>query len=75
MASTTTTQQHVRPSEGNTNEYWRRDQGLDKLDATVGPAFRAVHDVDHHRDLSLREAAYLIAIDRVAKACRARGWT
>ena len=24
--------------------------------------------------MSLRDAAYLIAVDRVAKACRARGW-
>ena len=27
-----------------------------------------------HGDMSLRDAAYLIAVDRVAKACRARGW-
>ena len=60
--------------QGNTNEYWRRNQVFDKLDATLRSAFRAVHDVAEHGDLSLREAAYLIAIDRVAQACRARGW-
>jgi glutamate dehydrogenase len=60
--------------QGNTNEYWRRDRVFDTLDATLGSAFRAVHDVAEHGDLSLREAAYLIAIDRVAQACRARGW-
>jgi len=58
--------------QGNTNEYWRRDQVFDKLDATLGSAFPAVHDVAEHGDLSLRQAAYLIAIDRVAQACRAR---
>jgi glutamate dehydrogenase (NAD(P)+) len=47
---------------------------FDKLEAALGSAFRAVHDVAEHGDLSLREAAYLIAIDRVAQACRARGW-
>jgi hypothetical protein len=26
-----------------------------------------------HIDMSLRDAAYLIAVDRVVKACRARG--
>jgi glutamate dehydrogenase (NAD(P)+) len=60
--------------QGNTNEYWPRDRVFDQLDATLGSAFRAVHDVAEHGDLSLREAAYLIAIDRVAQACRARGW-
>jgi glutamate dehydrogenase (NAD(P)+) len=60
--------------QGNTNEYWRRDQVFDKLDGTLESAFRAVHDTAEHGDLALREAAYLIAIDRVAQACRARGW-
>jgi glutamate dehydrogenase len=60
--------------QGNTNEYWHRDEVFDKLDATLGSAFRVVHDVADQGDLSLREAAYLIAIDRVAQACRARGW-
>jgi glutamate dehydrogenase (NAD(P)+) len=60
--------------QGNSNEYWRRDQVFEKLDATLGSAFRAVHDVAEHGDITLREAAYLIAIDRVAQACRARGW-
>ena len=60
--------------QGNTNHYWSRDQVFEKLDATLASAFRAAHDVAVHGDLSLREATYLIAIDRVAQACRARGW-
>jgi glutamate dehydrogenase (NAD(P)+) len=60
--------------QGNTNHYWSRDQVFEKLEATLASAFRAAHDVAVHGDLSLREATYLIAIDRVAQACRARGW-
>jgi hypothetical protein len=33
----------------------------------------AVYDMAVHIDMSLRDAAYLIAVDRVVKACRARG--
>lgn len=60
--------------QGNSNQYWRRDEVFEKLNATLSSAFAMVHDVAEHGDLSLREAAYLIAIDRVAQACRARGW-
>ena len=65
---------YLEQVQGNNNEYWRRDQVFEKLDASLGSAFRAVHDVAEHGGLSLRDAAYLIAVDRVAQACRARGW-
>jgi glutamate dehydrogenase len=60
--------------QGSTNEYWRSDRVFKTLDALLGSAFRAVHDTAEHGGLSLRDAAYLIAVDRVAQACRARGW-
>jgi glutamate dehydrogenase (NAD(P)+) len=60
--------------QGSANAYWRRDQVLHELDQRLRAAFRAVHDMANHGDMSLRDAAYLIAVDRVAKACRARGW-
>ena len=37
-------------------------------------AYLAVSDLAKRRGLSLRDAAYVIAVDRVAKACRDRGW-
>jgi glutamate dehydrogenase (NAD(P)+) len=37
-------------------------------------AFTAVHQLAQREQLSLRDAAYMIAIDRVARACRERGW-
>jgi glutamate dehydrogenase/leucine dehydrogenase len=33
-----------------------------------------VHDIAEQGGLSLRDAAYLLAVDRVVQACRARGW-
>ena len=37
-------------------------------------AFKAVYQRAEDEDVSLRDAAYLIAVDRVARACRERGW-
>jgi len=60
--------------QGAINEYWRRGQVFDKLDLSLVSAFHAVHDMAEHGGLSLRDGAYLIAVDRVVQACRARGW-
>jgi glutamate dehydrogenase (NAD(P)+) len=37
-------------------------------------AYLAVSGVARKRKLYMRDAAYIIAIDRVARACRDRGW-
>ena len=60
--------------QGSANAYWRRDRIFHELDERLRAAFRAVHDTADHGEMSLRDAAYLIAVDRVAKSCRARGW-
>jgi glutamate dehydrogenase (NAD(P)+) len=60
--------------QGSANAYWRRDQIVHELDERLRTAFRAIHDIADHGEVSLRDAAYIIAVDRVAKACRARGW-
>ena len=61
--------------QGNSNYYWHRDHVLEKLDAWMTAAAAAVHEVAEREQTSLRDAAYFIAIDRVARACRARGWS
>ena len=60
--------------QGNSNYYWPRHEVLEKLDARMREAYRAVSDVSVREHTSLREAAYLIAVERVAQACRVRGW-
>jgi glutamate dehydrogenase/leucine dehydrogenase len=53
---------------------WSADEVLQKLDAWMTEAVRAVHQRTEREQVSLRDAAYLIATDRVARACRERGW-
>ena len=47
---------------------------LEKLEAKMTAAFRAVSELARKRKLTMRNAAYVIAIDRVAQAVKSRGW-
>ncbi len=60
--------------QGQSNYYWNREDVLQKVDSRMTAAFNAVHERADRERLSLREAAYLIAVERVARACRERGW-
>lgn len=60
--------------QSNMNYYWDRDEVLSKLDLKMTSAFRAVHDVATKQKMFMRDAAYVVAINRVAQACRDRGW-
>ena len=58
----------------NMNFFWPKDEVLERLDGIMTRAFHKVADLAEKRQLSMRDAAYMIAIQRVAEACRARGW-
>jgi glutamate dehydrogenase (NAD(P)+) len=60
--------------QSNTNYYWEKDEVLAKLDVKMTSAFHAVHELADRRKLPMRDAAYVIAISRVAQSCRERGW-
>jgi len=60
--------------QSNMNYFWRKDEVLGKLDVTMTAAYIAVSDVARKHKLHMRDAAYVVAINRVASACRDRGW-
>ncbi len=60
--------------QSNMNYFWEKDEVLGKLDLKMTSAYFAVSDLARREKLSLRDAAYRIAIGRVAKACHERGW-
>src|SRR5271157_143407 len=60
--------------QSNMNYYWRRDEVLGKLDIQLTDAYHAVSNFSHKNQLSLRKAATVIAVQRVARACHERGW-
>jgi len=60
--------------QSNMNYFWEKDEVLSKLDVKMTAAFIAVSDFAKKHDLYMRDAAYVISVDRVAQACRDRGW-
>lgn len=58
----------------NMNYFWSRDEVLEKLEAKMTSAFQAVYDIAVSKNLYMRDAAYVIAINRVAEAVKLRGW-
>jgi len=60
--------------QSNMNFYWEKDEVLSKLDTKMTSAFHAVLELAKKNRLYMRDAAYVIAISRVAQACKDRGW-
>jgi glutamate dehydrogenase (NAD(P)+) len=60
--------------QSNMNYYWEREEVLSKLDTKMTSAFAGVYDIAQRQKLYMRDAAYVVAINRVARACRDRGW-
>lgn len=58
----------------NTNYFWAEDEVLEKLEYTMTKAFRAVYDLAQEKNLTMRDSAYVISINRVANAVKLRGW-
>jgi glutamate dehydrogenase (NAD(P)+) len=58
----------------NMNFYWTREEVLQKLDNIMTQAFHAVYKLAKRKKIYMRDAAYMIAISRVAEASKLRGW-
>jgi glutamate dehydrogenase (NAD(P)+) len=58
----------------NMNYFWDKKEVLEKLEYSMTKAFRAVYDLAKSDNLYMRDAAYTIAIKRVANAVKLRGW-
>jgi len=54
--------------------YWPESMVHQRLDEIMTKAFHAVHDMAKAKNVNNRVAAYLVAVDRVARAVRLRGW-
>jgi glutamate dehydrogenase (NAD(P)+) len=60
--------------QSNANYFWEKDEVLGKLDLKMTSAYLAVSELARKRKLFMRDAAYVIAVSRVAQACRDRRW-
>ena len=60
--------------QSNMNYFWEKDEVLGKLDVKMTASYIAVSDFAKSNNLNMRDAAYVISVDRVAQACNNRGW-
>ena len=56
------------------NLYWELQEVHWRLDKKMTQAFAGVYEMSRRDKIHLRQAAYLVAIARVAEACKLRGW-
>ena len=56
------------------NLYWELQEVHWRLDKRMTQAFASVYEMSRRDKIDLRQAAYLVAIARVAEACKLRGW-
>ena len=60
--------------QNDMNFYWSRDEVLQRLDQKMTKAFHDVLEMSLERKVYMRDAAYLVAIDKVVRSMRLRGW-
>jgi glutamate dehydrogenase len=60
--------------QNDMNFYWSKDEVLGRLDEKMTSAFNGVVERSEKEKVYMRDAAYMVAIDRVVKAMDLRGW-
>jgi len=54
--------------------YWKLETVHQRLDTKMTAAFHAVHETAQKYEIDNRMGAYVVAVGRVAEACKLRGW-
>lgn len=60
--------------QNDMNYYWTREEVLERLDTKMTNAFYGVLGMAERSGAFMRDAAYMVAIERVVKAMELRGW-
>ncbi len=60
--------------QNDMNFYWSKDEVMERLDHRITVAFHSVLEMSLKENVNMRDAAYMVAIDRVVKAMQLRGW-
>lgn len=60
--------------QGNTNYYWEKEEVFSKLKTVMVNAFEKVYALSIEQNIDMRDAAYMIAIQRVQESVQMRGW-
>ncbi len=58
----------------NMNYFWSKDEVLGKLDYKMTTAYHKVSTLAREKKIYMRDAAYIISVEKVMRASMARGW-
>ncbi|MFW6378791.1 MAG: Glu/Leu/Phe/Val family dehydrogenase, partial [Nanoarchaeota archaeon] len=59
--------------QNNYGYYWSEDEVLDKLEKIMVKSFTDIHSLVKEKDVTYREAAFILALKRIIAAGKARG--
>ncbi|MBI1855997.1 MAG: Glu/Leu/Phe/Val dehydrogenase [Chloroflexi bacterium] len=60
--------------QNDMNYYWTKEEVLGRLDTKMTQAFNNVLEMSEKEKVYMRDAAYMVSIERVVKAMELRGW-
>lgn len=60
--------------QNRSSDYWEEPLVFQRLDAKMRKAYQSVHNAVRERSIIPRLGAMLVAVARVAQACKLRGW-
>jgi glutamate dehydrogenase (NAD(P)+) len=60
--------------QSSQNHFWTTKEVVEKIEDRMKQAFKNVYNLAREKNLYMRDAAYRVAVNRVALACRKRGW-
>jgi glutamate dehydrogenase (NAD(P)+) len=66
---------YLEQVQNSYNLYWNLKEIQFRLKETMHSAFDHVYEMSRNTQIHMRNAAYLVAVARVAEACKLRGWT
>ena len=60
--------------QNDMNYYWTREEVIERLDSKMTQAFHGVYRMAESEGVYMRDAAYMVAVDKVVNAMELRGW-
>ena len=60
--------------QNDQNFYWSKEEVQERLDQKMTSAFNSVLQMALSKNVYMRDAAYMVAIGKVVKAMKLRGW-
>ena len=54
--------------------YWEEEEVRERLDKKMTTAYHSVLYASKHYNVNMRQAAYVVSVQRITEAMRLRGW-